>query len=288
MKLIIRGDDFGYSKAFNAGYYKCIRNGIMTSAELMIGMPGTLEAVKMLEEFPWLPVGWHVHVCGRPSADASKVPHLLDENGNLCLHISRGHPQNEELASELAIELRAELETFIRYRKKKPDIISNIDDQNDIYSRTLRELAYEYHIDHLYKSLKEGTAVYRKWIQSEKGWKLEEYPIHIIPTKQKWSELNQIKDYNPIESVFMANDELLCRKEGAALIVLHPGYLDNYILEESTCNIARVRDCDALLNKTTFDHLKKLNVELITSSDYLYGTNDYQNWLAVRKNKIND
>ena len=94
MKLIVRGDDMGYCEAFNYGYVEAIRNGIVTSAELMIGMPGTEQAVEMLKEFPWIPVGWHVHVCGKPSADPKLIPRLLDENGDLCLRISRGHPQD--------------------------------------------------------------------------------------------------------------------------------------------------------------------------------------------------
>ena len=37
MKLVIRGDDVGYSKVCNIGSFEAIENGVVTSADVMIG-----------------------------------------------------------------------------------------------------------------------------------------------------------------------------------------------------------------------------------------------------------
>lgn len=286
MKLIVRGDDMGYCEAFNYGYVEAIRNGIVTSAELMIGMPGTEQAVEMLKEFPWIPVGWHVHVCGKPSADPKLVPRLLDENGDLCLRISRGHPQDPTLYDELYIELKAELDKFIELMGKKPDMISNVDDRNDPYSCVLRELAEQYHINHLFRDFTNQRFSYHKWIETENGWTFEDYPFITMATHGRWESVQaQADNYKPKNLFLETYSELLSQEEGVGLIVFHPGYVDGFILDYTTCNLARCRDVQALTDKEVRKHLDDLGVELITSSDYLYGTHDYQDYDQKRKAK---
>lgn len=284
-KLIIRGDDLGYSEAFNYGYIEAIRNGMMTSAELMIGMPATEHAVQLIKEFPWIPIGWHIHVFGKPSADPTLVPRLLDEKGWLNLKISKGHPQDETLYDELRIELEAELHRFIELIGRKPDMISNVDDQKDPYSRVLRELAEEYHINHVFRNTQEKTNEYRKWIQKDDGtWKIESIPFVVIPTHGKWPSIDvQAKEYCSEDVLLKNNDEIL-KEEGVAIAVYHPGYVDGFILDNTTCNAARARDVEALTSKRTRDHLRELGVELLTSTDLLYGTKDYESFERYREN----
>lgn len=279
MKLIVRADDMGYCEAFNYGYVKAIRSGIVTSAELMIGMPGTEQAVAMLKEFPWIPVGWHVHVCGKPSADPKLVPRLLDENGDLNLRISRGHPQDPTLYEELYIELKAELDKFITYMGKKPDIISNVDTRSDPYSRVLRELAEQYHINHLFRDIENQKNYYHKWVLTESGWEIEVFPLQVLSTHGKWPSVQeQAENYHPKELFLTTYKEVWSRKEGVYLIVFHPGYVDGFILDYTTCNIARCRDVEALTDKEVRRLLDSHGVELITSNDYLFGTQDYQEY----------
>ena len=40
MKMIINADDFGYSGGINYGIFEAYKNGVLTSATLMTGMPG--------------------------------------------------------------------------------------------------------------------------------------------------------------------------------------------------------------------------------------------------------
>jgi predicted glycoside hydrolase/deacetylase ChbG (UPF0249 family) len=58
---IVNGDDFGASAGINRGVIEAHTNGILTSASLMINMPGTAEAIELAHKYPALSVGLHVN-----------------------------------------------------------------------------------------------------------------------------------------------------------------------------------------------------------------------------------
>ena len=66
MKLIIRADDVGYTKIHNLGTFQTIDEGVVTSADVMLDCPGTVDALEQLKERPWISVGWHAHFWGAP------------------------------------------------------------------------------------------------------------------------------------------------------------------------------------------------------------------------------
>ena len=84
-RLIVRGDDMGYSHAGNEAIIKCFKEGIETSIEVIVPSPWFPEAARMLSENPTVDVGVHLaltsewdNVKWRPIAD---VPSLKDEDG---------------------------------------------------------------------------------------------------------------------------------------------------------------------------------------------------------------
>lgn len=60
--VIFNADDFGYSDTVNWAVLKAHREGVLTSASLMVTEPGFPEAVAMARETPSLGVGLHVVV----------------------------------------------------------------------------------------------------------------------------------------------------------------------------------------------------------------------------------
>jgi predicted glycoside hydrolase/deacetylase ChbG (UPF0249 family) len=85
IRLIVRGDDMGYSHAANVGCIKAYQEGILTAVEVMVPCPWFPEAVEMLKENPGLDVGIHLtltsewkHIKWRPLTHA---PSLVDSNG---------------------------------------------------------------------------------------------------------------------------------------------------------------------------------------------------------------
>jgi predicted glycoside hydrolase/deacetylase ChbG (UPF0249 family) len=58
--LVVNADDFGACPGVNLGIVEAHRHGIVTSASLMVAMPGSEQAARMARECPALSVGLHV------------------------------------------------------------------------------------------------------------------------------------------------------------------------------------------------------------------------------------
>jgi len=115
--LIVNADDFGLSPEVNGAVARAHRNGILTSASLMVAEPHCDEAARIARENPGLDVGLHAVVCKgrsvRPPADLAPV---VDALGRF--------PENPVLAglrwffdgnarARLAAELRAQVERHL-------------------------------------------------------------------------------------------------------------------------------------------------------------------------------
>jgi predicted glycoside hydrolase/deacetylase ChbG (UPF0249 family) len=69
-RLVVNADDFGLSDGVNAGVLRAHREGIVTSASLMVRAPGAQQAVEGAAAHPELTVGLHVDL-GEWFQDAS-------------------------------------------------------------------------------------------------------------------------------------------------------------------------------------------------------------------------
>jgi hypothetical protein len=56
-------DDFGLDEATNLAIVRAHREGALHGASLMLGQPGTAQAVTLAREHPTLRLGWHLHLC---------------------------------------------------------------------------------------------------------------------------------------------------------------------------------------------------------------------------------
>src|SRR5687768_10944646 len=84
-RLIVRGDDMGYTHSGNEALIKCAKAGVQTSIEIIVPSPWFPEAVKMLKEMPGLDVGIHLAITSewdnvkwRP---LTECPSLRDKDG---------------------------------------------------------------------------------------------------------------------------------------------------------------------------------------------------------------
>lgn len=67
-RLIVNGDDFGAGRGINRGIVEAHREGILTSASLMVDMPGSGEAARLTAGLPRLSVGLHAVLTGEDGA----------------------------------------------------------------------------------------------------------------------------------------------------------------------------------------------------------------------------
>ena len=160
IRLIVRGDDMGFSHSGNEAVIKCFTEGIETSIEVIVPSPWFPEAVKLLNENPTVDVGIHIALTSewdnmkyRP---VSHCPSLTDESGYFFPFIwpNKNYPGQALLESKWKIEdvereLRAQIELAIR----KIPRISHISAHMGCYHMSpevkalAKKLAQEYGID---------------------------------------------------------------------------------------------------------------------------------------------
>jgi chitin disaccharide deacetylase len=120
--LIVNADDFGLCHGSNEATLRAWRDGIVTSASLMVPCPGSPHAMDILRENPDLPFGVHLTIVREfvpyrwgPVAPVTDVPSLVDDRGHFLDH----NTQNDELLAqavirEVEIEFRAQIETVLK------------------------------------------------------------------------------------------------------------------------------------------------------------------------------
>jgi len=78
-RLIINADDFGRSESINEAVIRAHREGVLTTASLMVNEPACAQAVALARENPRLGVGLHLTLlCGRSALPPDAIPGLVD------------------------------------------------------------------------------------------------------------------------------------------------------------------------------------------------------------------
>src|SRR5437762_6448225 len=81
-RLIVNADDFGRSHSINEAVIRAHREGILTSASLMVNEPSCVEAVGLAKQNPALGVGLHLTLLmGHSALSPKEIPDLLNERG---------------------------------------------------------------------------------------------------------------------------------------------------------------------------------------------------------------
>jgi len=115
-RLIVNADDFGLSPSVNAAVICAHREGILTSASLMVNEPGFDEAVKLAKENPRLGVGLHLTLLmGHSALPPEKIPGLVNAHGefsNSPVGVGMGYFFKGGLREQLRAELHAQFEKF--------------------------------------------------------------------------------------------------------------------------------------------------------------------------------
>src|SRR5207249_723322 len=78
-RLIVNADDFGRSASANEAIIHAHREGILTSASLMVNEPGFEQAVQLARQNPHLGVGLHLTlICGHSTLLPENIPGLVN------------------------------------------------------------------------------------------------------------------------------------------------------------------------------------------------------------------
>lgn len=116
-RLIVNADDFGRSATINEAVVRAHREGILTTASLMVNEPGCAEAVALARAHPRLGVGLHLTLlCGKSGLDPARIPLLVGKNGDFTNNpVAAGMRYN--FTPGIRAQLRQEIhEQFARFR----------------------------------------------------------------------------------------------------------------------------------------------------------------------------
>ena len=118
--LLVTGDDFGLCAGVNAAIAAAHRDGILTSASLMVTGAAVAEAVALAREMPSLSTGLHLVLSGREAPAASKpgaIPDLVDSKGRFAPTPARAGIADGLLwrarRPQVEREIRAQIERYL-------------------------------------------------------------------------------------------------------------------------------------------------------------------------------
>jgi hopanoid biosynthesis associated protein HpnK len=115
-RLIVNADDFGRSPSINAAVIRAHREGILTSASLMVNEIAFDEAVELAKQNPKLGVGLHLTLLvGHAALPPEKIPGLVNargEFGNNPFAVGMNYFFNRSLQEQLRAEIHTQFEKF--------------------------------------------------------------------------------------------------------------------------------------------------------------------------------
>jgi len=115
-RLIVNADDFGLSHSVNEAVIHAHRDGILTSASLMVSEQGFDEAVRLAKENPTLGVGLHLTLLhGHSALPPEKIPGLVNsqqEFSNSPFTVGMKYFFRRDLREQLRAEIHAQFEKF--------------------------------------------------------------------------------------------------------------------------------------------------------------------------------
>ncbi len=116
MHIILNADDFGRSTSVNEAVMRAHREGVLTSASLMVTGDAADEAIALARSTPTLAVGLHlVLVQGRAALSAREIPHLVDGRGRFSddpVRAGLRYFLSRVAQEELGREMTAQFERF--------------------------------------------------------------------------------------------------------------------------------------------------------------------------------
>lgn len=291
MKLVVRADDFGFTKVLNDGLLKAVENGVVTTIDIMLDTPGFEDAAERMKNYPWVSTGWHTHFYWKPTLPAEEVPTLIDpETGRFRQGLTRLDDVDYD---EVVKECRAEVEKCIRIMGKAPDTT----DLNDtsFFEKARKQVCDEYGIiyhfaakymktDHIVSDKGAGMRNTNVIGPSEKYKDLDIYfpsDIHSLKYVHQDSAAEFTK-YDPVQYYIDDPDNMKAHK--VAVMPWHPGYTDEFIFriyDNPLFNSIRSRDIEALCSDRMKKWIRDNKVELVNYRDAIFGTREYQNHLKA-------
>ncbi|BDR55899.1 ChbG/HpnK family deacetylase [Xylocopilactobacillus apis] len=250
-KIIIRADDLGYSKGINYGIYETLKNGFINNVGVMVNMPSTQHGVDLIMDLD-VDLGLHTVIsAGRPLSDPDTVSSLVDDFGNFkSSNLYRNSTEDLVDLEEVVVEIDAQYNQFLKLFGRKPDYFEG----HAIYSPNF---------------LKGLDIVAKKYDLPLLPFKLDLGPVKFKDSNVIITFMDSMNiHYNPVKTLEKVIDySSTCANNVFPMMVCHPGFLDQYIINHSSLTNPRMQEVDFACSDKVRTVLVNNNIETIRFSD---------------------
>ena len=246
-KILVRADDLGYCEAFNYGLARAVKSGIVRSVGIMANMEWAEHGVRQLDGTE---VIFTQHACisqGRPLTDPKLIPSLVTETGEFKSNaVYRGAKEDFVVLEEAVMEIEVQFQRIVELTGKKPFMVEGHAVPSMNFNKAMAIVAQKHGVECM-KFSPDGKPMIGKY-------------------KFGFSMDSGNPDYNPFES-FKAAALKPQAEDEAMLMVLHPGYVDEYVMKTSYITTARALEVAFAINPEVPKWCQENNVQLLTYAD---------------------
>ncbi len=267
-KLLVQGDDFGFTKGVTYGIVDAIDHGVLRNTGLFTNMPSAELAVSFMKERPHVCFGIDFNIVSGPSvSDPKEIPHLVDEKGEFIRSGERLKDprfKTEEGRREMFPfnetykEIRAQYDRFVELTGKKPGYLHAHSLSHEHYQEAIRKVSEEtgvpYSID--IKNQIHFTSLFDLQKKMKK-------PENVKKVFDPMAQLNK----DPMRDILENQDHLL---SGEYIEVSgHPGFVDDELMGLTTLSLERMKDHQLMVSDEFKKWIKENDLELITYYDLM-------------------
>lgn len=246
MKLIVRVDDLGFSEAVNYGINKVIREGVVTAVGLMVNMPAAEMGYQLIQDSP-ISLGLHVTISSGSPVTSGQLPTLCNAEGTFFSSREINGRATDSVDLEEAItEIDGQVQRFKEMTGKKPAYMDGHAVTSPVFFKAISQVAKSRGIFDVQFS--------QKW-QKETGISLA-----------KWFKADAHGLYDPL--TYLIEDQGAILNKACAMVVFHPGFLDQYVLAHSSFTTSRTLEVEALCDPILKRWMRDQQIQLCDFSDW--------------------
>lgn len=265
MKILIQGDDFGFTKGVTYGIMEAIDHGYLTATGMFANMDIAPWAAEFVKERPDFCFGIDFNlVSGSCVSNPEKIPNLVDRNGVFIRSNKRVadprwvlEEQRKEIYpyDEVFIEIKAQYNRFVELTGRHPKYLNG----HSLVTKSIYDA-----IEELGKET--NTPVSFDYMKKLYFTRAKEF------SNQNKTNATHSKVFDPIVQMnknplkdFLEDEEV--KKHEYIMIGTHPGYVDADLFEKSSLSIERCKDLAFVTSRELGAFIKENNATLISYDD---------------------
>ena len=229
MKLVVNGDDLGYTMGNTNGIFQAYRDGILRSTTALTNSVYFEKAMDMAKEYPGLGIGVHMTLTlGKPlTENRTLTDPATGEFYKGSKTIWKMNPDYDEIRTEW----KAQIERYIKVAGHLP---THLDSHHHVHEATPEALAVAKSLAEEYRLQMRGHGKFR-FVRGFYG-----------PNIGKEILISLLEEY---------------RNEDIELMV-HPGWCDLELYRKSSYALERVMELDVLCDQEVKNYIEENNIEL--------------------------